>query len=132
MKKFIRRSHDRYSKLGLRRKKKQKWKKPTGRHNKMREKRRGYPPVVSVGYSSDKKEKGLIGGKIPVIIRSINDLKRMGENETAIIGNIGKKKKLEIVRIAEEKKIKILNLNIKKFLKKNSKIKEKLSGVVKK
>lgn len=130
--KFIRRSHDRYSKLGLRRKKKQKWKKPTGRHNKMREKKRGYPPVVSMGYSSDKKEKGLIEGKIPVIIRNINDFKMMGENETAIMGNIGKKKKLEIVKIAEEKKIKILNLNIKKFLKKNSKIKEKLLGVSKK
>lgn len=125
MKKFIRRSHDRYSKIGLRRKKKQKWKKPTGRHNKMREKRRGYPPVVSVGYSSDKKENGRIGGKIPVIIRNINDFKMMRENETAIIGNIGKKKKLEIAKIAEEKKIKILNLNIKKFLKQMNKRKEK-------
>jgi len=125
MKKFIRRSHDRYSKIGLRRKKKQKWKKPTGRHNKMREKKRGYPPVVSIGYSSNKKEKGLIEGKIRIIIRNVNDLKRMGENETVIIGNIGKKKKLDIVKIAEEKKIKILNLNIKRFLKQMNKRKEK-------
>jgi len=38
MKKFLRRTWSRYSKLGRKRKKKQKWRKPTGRDNKMREK----------------------------------------------------------------------------------------------
>ena len=40
MVKFLRRTWSRYSKLGKRRKKKQVWRKPTGRDNKMREKRK--------------------------------------------------------------------------------------------
>lgn len=49
-KKFKRRTWSRYSKLGRKRKKKQVWRKPTGRDNKMREKRKSYPKVVSTGY----------------------------------------------------------------------------------
>jgi len=47
-KRFLRRLTNRYLKLGKKRKKKQKWRKPKGRHNKMREKERGYPAVVSI------------------------------------------------------------------------------------
>ena len=54
---FLRRNAKRHSNLGKRRKKKQNWRYPTGRHNKMREKRRGYPITVSVGYQKDKKIK---------------------------------------------------------------------------
>jgi len=57
MKKFLRRTWNRYTKLGRKRKKKQKWRRPTGRDNKMREKRRGYPKIVSVGYKNSGKEK---------------------------------------------------------------------------
>jgi ribosomal protein L32E len=38
--KFLRRIWSRYSKLGKKRKKKQVWRKPRGRDNKMREKRK--------------------------------------------------------------------------------------------
>ena len=48
--KFLRRTSNRYGKLGKNRRKKQVWKKPRGRDNKMREKRRGYPQVVSIGH----------------------------------------------------------------------------------
>jgi large subunit ribosomal protein L32e len=119
VKKFIRRTWKKYSKLGRRRKKLQKWRRPTGRDNKMREKRKGRPPIVSVGFAKDKKVRGLIEGKKQVIINNEKGLEKIGKNEIVILGKIGKKKKIQIVEKAKEKKIKIYNVNIKKFLDKN-------------
>jgi len=124
MTKFLRRSVDRYSKLGKRRKKKQKWKRPTGRDNKMREKRRGYPIVVSIGHGKDTKKRGLLKGKIPLIVNNIKDLMKIKEKNIGIIGNIGKKNKIEVVAKAKEMKLSLFNINFKTFLKKN-KIKKK-------
>ena len=115
MPKFLRRSWDRYSKLGRKRKKKQVWRRPTGRDNKMRERRRGYPARVSIGYKkSERKEK-------QTIIKNIEDLKRIEKNSMVIIGHVGKKKKIDIAKKAREGKIKITNLNIDTFLKENKK-----------
>jgi large subunit ribosomal protein L32e len=124
-KKFLRRIWTKYSKLGRGRKKKQKWKKPKGRDNKMREKRRGYPKTVNIGYGNSKKmmEK-------TKIIRNIKDLENISPKSAIIIGNIGKKKKLEIIRKAQEKNMVIKNVNAKKFLKKN-KLKEKKKEEIK-
>lgn len=124
-KKFLRRIWGRYSKLGKRRKKKQVWRKPTGRDNKMREKRKGYPAVVSVGYKQDKKLRGSIKNKTPILIQNAKGLESIKKNELVIVGNVGKKKKIEIAKKAKEMKIEIHNLNIKTFLKKFDKIKEK-------
>jgi large subunit ribosomal protein L32e len=121
---FVRRIWSRYSKLGKRRKKKQIWRKPTGRDNKMREKRRGYPAVVSIGYSKNKKIKGKIQGKEPVIVSNVGDLEKIKKNQIIILGRMGKKKKIELVKKAKKKDLEIYNLNIKKFLKKNIKQKK--------
>jgi len=120
-KKFLRRTWNRYSKLGKRRKKKQVWRKPKGRDNKMREKRKGYPQIVSVGYQKNKKLKGRIECKQPVIIKNIKEIGKVKKDEIVILGNIGKKKKIEIAKKAKEKGIEIHNLDVKKFLKKNIK-----------
>ncbi len=114
---FLRRSWTKYSKLGRRRKNKQTWRKPTGRDNKMREKRRGYPLTVSIGYGTDKKERGLLKEKSPVRIENVKDLEKMGKNNIGILSNVGKKKRIEIARKAEEKKIEFSNFNASKFLK---------------
>jgi len=121
--KFLRRDSSRHSKLGHLRKKLQKWRRPTGRDNKMREKRRGYPKVVSIGYSKDKSLRGTIDGKKPVVVKNIKELE-MAKDKLVVIGNVGKKKKIEIVKKAKEKGIKIYNVNEKKFLKKIEKKKE--------
>ncbi len=121
VKKFLRRTWNRYSKLGKGRKKKQKWRNPTGRDNKMREMRRGYPAVISVGYKKDKNLRGLLDEKNPVIVNNIADLEKLEKNEIAIIGKVGNKKRLEILKIAKEKKIEIYNFNVEKFLKMNKK-----------
>lgn len=119
--KFLRRTSVRLSKLGKRRKKKQVWRKPTGRDNKMREQRRGKPSVVSIGYSTDKKSRGKIKGKPPIFVKNIKELEKIGKQNIIVLGNIGKKKKIEIVKKANELNLEIANLNVKKFLKKNEK-----------
>ncbi len=118
MVKFLRRSWDRYSKLGKGRKKKQVWRRPRGRDNKMREKRKGYPAVVSIGYKKAERIK-------PVLVNNFKDLEKVNKGDLVIIGNMGKKKKIEILKKAEEKKIKIHKLNVGKFLK-NLEKKEKI------
>jgi len=119
MAKFLKRTWNRYNKLGKRRKKKQVWRKPKGRDNKMREKRKGYPIVVSVGYKKKKSERKNIR-----VVRNLEDLEKIEKNEMIIIGDIGKKKKIEIAKKATKMKIPIQNINIEKFLKKAEKKKE--------
>ncbi len=119
MAKFLKRTWNRYSKLGKGRKKKQVWRRPKGRDNKMREKRKGYPMVVSVGYKKKKSEKKNI-----IVVRNIEDLEKTEKNDMIIMGNVGKKKKIEIAKKAIKMKIPIQNINIKKFLEKSEKQKE--------
>lgn len=116
-KKFLRRVWMRYSKLGRGKKKKQKWRRPRGRDNKMREKQRGYPRTVSIGYGNKKSLRGNIKGLNPIKIQNITELEQLKENDIVILGKVGMKKKIEIAKKAKDKKIKIINLNIKKVLK---------------
>ena len=114
--KFIRRSWYRYSKIGKRKKKKQIWRSPKGRDNNMREKRRGYSPVVSIGYKTSRKDIGKIRNKTPVMVRNLKDLGKVKKDDIVIVGGVGMKKKIDIVKKAKEKGIEIQNINIKKFL----------------
>ena len=112
MVKFLRRISSRYSKLGKRRKKKQVWRRPTGRDNKMRERRRGYPVRVSIGYKKGEEIK-------KIVISNPKELEEIDKKAIIVVGNIGKKKKIEIAKKAKEMKIKLSNLNTNKFLEKN-------------
>ncbi len=77
----------------------------------MREKKKGKPVVVSIGYGSNKGKK-----KKTIMVSNVNDLKKV-KDHVAVIASVGLKKKIEIAKKAKEKKIKISNLNIDKFLK---------------
>jgi ribosomal protein L32E len=121
MPKFLRHTTHKYSKLGLRRKKKQIWRRPTGRDNKMREQRRGHPALVAIGYATDRKERGKVNKKTPVMVRNVQQIEKIQKNQIAILGNVGMKKKIEIVKKAKELKVEIHKLNIEKFLKLNEK-----------
>ena len=91
-KKFIRRDSVRYSKIGKGRRKLQKWRKPKGRDNKMRLKRKSYPKTVSIGYGKPKKKNP------QVLIRNLNDLVSADKNSEIIISKrIGAKKKIDII-----------------------------------
>lgn len=114
VRKFLRRTWTRYSKLGRKRKNKQRWRKPIGRHNKMRLKRKAYPAVVGIGYRQQKKE-------ILMKVNNLSDLEKTTKGQTIIIGKIGQKKKLEIMNEATKKGIKVYKINTHKFIKNKSK-----------
>ena len=122
---FLRRISNRYSKLGKRRKKKQVWRRPTGRDNKMRERRRGYPARVSIGYKNTDKEK-------EIVIQNPKELEKVNKKLIIVVGKVGKKKKIEIAKKAKELKIQLLNLNINTFLEKNKPKKEEIKKIDKK
>jgi len=126
-KRFLRVDTNRHSRLGKGRKKKQKWRRAFGRDNKIRENKRGYPKGVRVGFKKQDKE------YVEKIIHNISELEKIEtkKNVKIIIGNVGMKKRLEIVKKAEEMKIRLGNLNTKKFLK-NSEHKIKKKKPVKK
>ncbi len=115
--KFLRRNTREYSRLGRKRKKLQKWRRPKGRDNKMRLKERGRPRVVEIGYKKKQKKK-------IAIVTSVEEVVKLVGYDSIVLGKIGKKKKIEIAKIAKEKNIEISNLNIDKFLKQVEKERE--------
>jgi len=119
-KKFLRGKWRTYSKLGRGRKKKQKYRRATGRHNKIRENKKGNPKKVRIGYKKSERNK-VSEVKIIVNIRGLSEL---GKGIKIMLGKIGKKKKIEIVKKAKELGVKIQNINIEKFLKKIEKERE--------
>lgn len=121
MAKFLRRTWSRYVKLGKGRKKKQVWRKPTGRHNKMREQTKGSAAIVSIGYRTNKKSRNKLIDKKPVRISNLKELEKIKKEQIAVIGSVGKKKKIEIAKRAKELKIEIYNMDPEKFLKLNEK-----------
>jgi large subunit ribosomal protein L32e len=122
---FLRRDCARYSKFGNGRGKKAKWRAPKGRDNKMREKKKGYQAVVSIGYGTEKATRGLLNEKTPVTVMNIKDLSKVTEGTIGFVGKVGDKKKIEIVKKAKEMKVELKNINIESFLKKLNKKEKK-------
>jgi len=88
------------------------WRRPRGIHNKMRKRKKGRPPLVEVGYGSPKKVRGLLGnGKRPVIVHNVEELEKIDkEKEIAVIAStVGKRKRLEMIKRAQELGIEIYN-----------------------
>ena len=123
-KQFLRRIWGRYSKLGRKRKSKQVWRRPTGRDNKMRERRKGYPARVSIGYKQKTKMREKIEEKTPKVVYNLNDLKKADKDDLLILGKVGAKKKIEMMKMAKEMKIKFHKINLDKSLKKLEKSKK--------
>ena len=110
-----------------------KWRKPKGLQNKMRLNKKSYHRNVSSGYGSPTEVKHLDQktGLYPVIIFNKKELKKVNIKLQAIVisSSVGAKKKLEIIKLAEEKNIVLLQdivkikASINKMLenKKNSK-----------
>ncbi len=125
-KEFKRRNWTKHSRIGKGRKNKQTWRRAKGRHNKVREKRKGYPIKVMIGFRKEKQGRGLIKESKPVIVMNVKELGKIQKGEIAVIGKIGRKKKMEIVKIAKEKNIPVQNIEVKKAKKKSkNKIQEK-------
>jgi len=115
---FLRIGYTQYSKLGLRRKNKQKYRKAKGGENKMRLKMKGHLRNVSIGFRSEKKTRGLVRGLNTVMIYNVEDLKKLKKDEIGVVAKVGNKRKIEIANQAIKDNIRLANLNSKKFIEK--------------
>ncbi|MBI2628785.1 hypothetical protein HYW74_01745 [Candidatus Pacearchaeota archaeon] len=115
--KFLRRNTTQYLRLGKKRKKVRKWQRPKGKHSKMRQKRKGYPVNVSIGFRKDGKTRDKINGKKVILINNLEELKAANNESVLVLSKIGGKKKIEAAKIAKEKNLNIINFNYNKFLK---------------
>lgn len=107
--KFLRTDYMRYSRLGKKRKKLQVWRRARGKHSKIRRKRFGYPVMPTVGYMTARKDAGKIDGLKPLLVHNLNELSQADKNSIVILARVGAKKKIELMKKAEEMKIKICN-----------------------
>ena len=109
-KKQLRTNTREYKKLGSNRKKKQKWRRPRGRHNKLRERKAGHRTKPEIGSKKPKSEQEKI-----LRIFNIADLDCIKKGQEVVLAKIGKKKKIEIGKKAKENGIVIKNLNLGKL-----------------
>jgi len=114
--KFIRRDSVRFSKLGKGRRKLQKWRKPKGRDNKMRLQMKGYPDSPSIGWRKSGSISGKIDGLTPKVVNNLKELQSINNKTYSVIlsSKVGAKKKIDLIKKAEEMKIKIINLGGRK------------------
>lgn len=88
------------------------WRRPRGRHSKLRKHERARGRLPKVGYGSPKSVKGLTRyGYREVRISNPNELEKLnpGKEIALISSSVGKRKRTEIIKKAEEMKIKIVN-----------------------
>jgi large subunit ribosomal protein L32e len=88
------------------------WRKPHGVDSKMRKKVKGWPVSPTTGYRSPKKTRGLHpSGYVEVRVHSVEELGGIDPELQAIrvAHTVGGKKKLDIVSLAEEKGIHVIN-----------------------
>ncbi len=93
------------------------YRKPKGIHNKMRKRIFGKPKMPCSGYGGPKEARHLHpSGYREVIVYNPTDLERVNREEEAVrvASCVGTKKKLEILKKAEELGIKVLNPRIKR------------------
>ena len=88
------------------------WRKPKGMDSKMRLQKKGWPPIVKVGYRGPSKARGLHpSGFQEVLVHNVEELEQLNPATQAarIARTVGLKKKLEIMERARELGIYVLN-----------------------
>ena len=97
-----------------------KWRKPKGNDNKSRLQLKGYPPIVKIGYRTPKEVRGLHpSGLEPIIVHNVKDLEKVDKNKhiVYIASSVGKRKRLEIIKKAQELGVRVANPNVKEVKK---------------
>ena len=109
--KFVRRSTWKFSRMGLGRRKLQRWRRAVGRHSKIRKNRFGYTKSPRIGFKSPRTESGRIDGKLPILITNVADFSKANKGNLLIIARkIGAKKRIEMIKKAQELNLEILNV----------------------
>ncbi len=102
-KRFKTQDYHRYKKLGIR------WRKPKGRHSKLRVGKTGSGIAASIGYGANRATRGKIRKMKCIVVSNVNDLK--GAKEAILISStVGSKKAALIVEAAKQRGLKILNM----------------------
>lgn len=107
--KFLRTDWHKKIKLGKGVKKNQKWHGAKGRQNKLRLNRKGRMQRPKVGWGSDRNVRGFIDGVSTVRVENLQELESRKKGDGIIVGRIGKKKKISILKKAKEMGIVVLN-----------------------
>ncbi|MEM7821208.1 MAG: 50S ribosomal protein L32e [Candidatus Aenigmatarchaeota archaeon] len=105
--KFLRSGWKAYKRL-----RKAKWRKARGMHSKIRRREKGKPKMPNIGYGAPKRLKYLHpSGFREILVCNVKDLEKINPEKEAvkISSTVGKKKREEILKRAEELNIKILN-----------------------
>lgn len=104
-KEFKRAEYFRYKKLG------EKWRKPRGRHHKMRTYLGGKLSSPAIGYRTRAEVRGLHpSGYREVLVHNLKDLESIDKKTQAvrISGKVGKRKREIILKEVEKLKLKVL------------------------
>ena len=98
---------------GYRHKKlKQAWRKPRGRHSKLRQQEKARGSLPKAGYGSPKAARGLLrSGLLEVRVSNAAQLTSINAKTEAVViaAAVGKAKRAEIIGIARKQGIKVLN-----------------------
>ena len=103
---FLRQEWFRYKRLG------ECWRRPKGLHSKMRKGLKYRPPRVKIGYRGPRLARGLHpSGFEEVMVYRVEDLDRINPERQAIRigGTVGVRKRIDIVKKADEMGIRVLN-----------------------
>ena len=107
--KFLRTDWHKKIRLGRGVKKNQKWHGAKGRQNKFRLCRKGRGQRPKVGWGAENDGKNFVCGVEVVRVENLKELANVKKGDGIIIGKVGAKKRVEIVKKAGEMKLKILN-----------------------
>ncbi|MEK6825087.1 MAG: eL32 family ribosomal protein [Nanoarchaeota archaeon] len=109
-KKFTRSETVRFMRLGKNRPKLQKWRRPRGRHNKMRKKRVGYPASPSIGHGTQRATSGLVQGKKPLVVHNMKELEQASASRLIIFARtLGAKQRIEFMKQAQERGLQVFS-----------------------
>ena len=107
--KFLRTDWHKKIRLGKGVKKNQKWHGAKGRQNKLRLNRKGRMQRPKVGWGAEITVKGFVKNMEAVRVENIKELEAVKKGQGIIIAKVGAKKRMEMIKKANELKIKILN-----------------------
>lgn len=106
---FLRTGSKRYKRLGKGRKSLQRWRRPKGRHNKIRQSKISRFKKVKIGYKNPEEIRGTIKEKKVMLIGNLRDIEKAKKGGLAIVAKLGKKKRETILKLLKEKNIEVLN-----------------------
>ena len=92
---------------------KSRWRFPNGKHSKVRQMHKGRPVLPSLGFGSPRSVRGLHPSGLEVVmIFNVQDLATVDPSKQGamISTRVGKRKKLDILKSAAEKRITLLNV----------------------